>query len=320
MSLLHFNMVAYSIIWCSVASVQSSNSTTTPTLNFASKLVVEQGSLTQVLGNKASIFTKFVRVFDLFFVATAKSPDNKLLHGATILYQYLDNNDTGTPDNNAVYRELKKEKATMVMFESQKEMESYARQGLPDNVLIQDLQADETRPGSLRRESFDASLEECFHLVYQGYKLAYPGVFGTQRGSQISVLMDRARGGYFDQIPQKYPSGAWYTYYDATCDYQCQVDEYIYWVLTTMLHAQMLRCEEIAHEWKPCTRDSLRRIDNQSIVLLSDPVYKFPTTLPRPIKKVIEANKRSSSPVISHCIAIVFFQCLITIGLNHICW
>ena len=50
--------------------------------------------------------------------------------------------------------------------------------------------------------------------------------------------MDEARGGHFEEVPEKYPDEAWYTYYDETCDYECQITEYIFWALTSILGGQ----------------------------------------------------------------------------------
>ena len=51
--------------------------------------------------------------------------------------------------------------------------------------------------------------------------------------------MDKARGGYNAGIPNPYPAGAWYTYNDATCTYNCQVTEYFYWLVNTALGAKV---------------------------------------------------------------------------------
>jgi hypothetical protein len=50
--------------------------------------------------------------------------------------------------------------------------------------------------------------------------------------------MDIARGGHFKQIPKLYPAKSWYIYGDKTCDDSCQLQEYIYWSLTSLLGAQ----------------------------------------------------------------------------------
>ena len=77
---------------------------------------------------------------------------------------------------------------------------------------------------------FDAAYEEVLHLItHAGYAFAYPEVFGERPGTKLGDAMDKARGGRFLAIPNKYPKKAWYTYYDDTRDYGCQATEYNYW-------------------------------------------------------------------------------------------
>ena len=42
---------------------------------------------------------KYVNVFGAHVFATEKTPDSKVLHAATILAEYLDNDEHGKPDN-----------------------------------------------------------------------------------------------------------------------------------------------------------------------------------------------------------------------------
>ena len=253
----------------------------------AQRLIVEEGSPTDVLGKPFSIFSKYVKIFGLYFGATKNSPDEKLLHGASVLYQYIDNDDDGIPDNDAVYSALLSRNATMIMFADEKELRSHkkffrANEKCKD-VHVQDLQADETFPGCIMPYEFDASLEECFHLVTEGYSIAYPDVFGYQRGSSVSAMLDNARGGFFKKVPKRYPEHAWFTYYDKTCDYESMIVEYIYWAMTTILGAQQHRKCEIEEEWRPCTCAELQEYDSAIFSLLTDPNYKFPTKLPQPL-------------------------------------
>ncbi len=92
--------------------------------------------------------------------------------------------------------------------------------------------------------------------------------------------MDIARGGHFESVPSSYPAGAWYSYDDQTCDYECMAAEYIYWALTSILGAQENRLDEIGHEWKLNTESKVRLTDKAIYELLRDPQYKFPTILP----------------------------------------
>ena len=108
----------------------------------------------------------------------------------------------------------------------------------------------------------------------------YPDVFGESKDSEIANAMDKARGGRHTSIPKEYPSDAWYTYTDKTCDYSCQVTEYHYWALSSLLGAQENRSSEIQHEWKLNTAEKLKERDEAVYKLLTDSNYAFPTVLP----------------------------------------
>jgi hypothetical protein len=133
------------------------------------------------------------------------------------------------------------------------------------------------------RGAQDAPWEEVLHLVtHSGYAHAYPSVFGATSGTELGNAMDLARGGHFEEVPEKYPEGAWYTYYDETCDYGCQTQEYIYWALTSILGAQDVpgRFECIKQEWRLNTKEKVKEGDPAIYALLTNPEYKLPTVLP----------------------------------------
>ena len=110
----------------------------------------------------------------------------------------------------------------------------------------------------------------------------YPSVFGEEKGSDIANAMDKARGGQFEDVPSSYPSNTWYTYDDKTCEYTCQVTEYFYWSLTSLLGAQDFqgRYDEIGHEWKANTPSLVKSMDLTVFNILTDPTYKLPSVLP----------------------------------------
>jgi hypothetical protein len=58
------------------------------------------------------------------------------------------------------------------------------------------------------------------------------------------------------------------------------VTEYVYWGLTSHLGAQADRCDEIAHEWEPCTPELFEETDTTLHGLLTDGEYAIPTVIP----------------------------------------
>jgi len=229
-----------------------------------------------------SLFTKQIAVFGVHVYATETVADEKMLYAANVLAEYLDNDEDGLPDNSLVVDALVKQNTALIMTKDEDEMHSLDRRNLPPGET-QGLWDEETIPGGAERGVFDAALEEIIHpITYVGYGTAYPEVFGTEPGSEVGKIMDEARGGHFEKVPDKYPESAWYTYYDETCDYECQITEYIYWALTSILGAQDFpgRLEQIQEEWRYNTREKVEKGDPRIYALLTDPQYKFPTVLP----------------------------------------
>lgn len=227
-----------------------------------------------------SKFTKKVDVFGISIFAVPEVQDTKLLHAANLMAQYLDNDEDGTPDNPLVVEKMVENKAFMVMWKKEKDLNINP----PNGWTGQDLGNDETQPNFVsngRTGRFDAALEEVLHIItHAGYAKAYPNVFGENSGTQLCHAMDIARGGQFTSIPTSYPSDAWYTYDDSTCDYSCMATEYIYWAMTSILGAQENRLDEIRQEWKLNTLEKVQSQDPAVYQLLTDPQYGFPTVLP----------------------------------------
>jgi hypothetical protein len=234
-------------------------------------------------------FSKQVDVFGVMLFATENVPDEKLLHAAGVMAQYLDNDEDGIANNPAVVDALADQRAAMVMFADQREERRFdidefiAHSG---SEALQLLYAEETLPGASAGNlfgEFDATLEEVLHLITQyGYARAYPHVWGESPGTDVAQAMDQARGGHFEDIPSRYPASAWYSYDDPTCEYDCQIAEYIYWALTSLLGAQQYsgRLDEIGHEWKLNTPEKVVMQDSAIYSLLSDPQYGFAKILP----------------------------------------
>jgi hypothetical protein len=228
-----------------------------------------------------SSFNRKVVVFGIDIYAVSAVEDSKLLHAANVMAQYLDNDEDGSIDNQLVLNKMLENKAFLVMWKNENDLEIDP----PFDRIGQDLGNDETVPLFVlngKMGSFDASLEEVLHLVNNsGHSYAYPQVFGQIIGSELANAMDIARGGQFITVPGSYPENAWYTYDDETCGYaDCQTIEYLYWALTSMLGAQENRLNEIDNEWRLNTPELLQSSDTAMFSLLTNPEYKMPTQLP----------------------------------------
>jgi len=268
----------------SCASCSKDDSVLTPTA--PSTAIINSGTDPNftIVVNTDSGFTglsKKVTVFGIPIYAVATVDDTKLLHAANLMAQYIDNNEDGTIDNQAVVDAMLSNNAFMFMWKSESDQNTVS---MPDNTEGQDLGNDETIPAwhtNGHTGQFDAALEEVWHIItHAGYASAYPSIFGEGAGTSLSNAMDIARGGNFITIPNPYPNGAWYTYDDATCTYDCMTTEYIYWSMSSILGAQANRLDEISQEWDLNTNALVQSSDTAVYSLLTDPQYKFPTVLP----------------------------------------
>ena len=231
--------------------------------------------------NYFKYFCKTTEVFGVKIYATNKVDNEKMLHAASILAEYLDNDEDGQVDNQKVVDKLIEKNVWLLLVKNESDQNDAERINLK-NSNYQDLRDEEITlvNGSPR---FDASLEEVLHLITQhGYAKVYPEVFGEKKGSKMADAMDIARGGYFKKVPNEYPTNAWYTYNDESCDYSCQITEYTYWALTSILGGQDFngRFDEIKDEWKLNTKEKVKNNDSDVYNLLTKSEYKLPTKLP----------------------------------------
>jgi len=244
-----------------------------------------------IVANSDNGFTGFNRKVEVFGVpiyALTAVDDTKLLHAANVMAQYLDNDEDGTVDNQLVLDKMIENSAFVVMWKSSPDELFEVIDSEEDFLNLgegQDLGSDETNPSFVsngKLGEFDGALEEILHIINNaGHSYAYPNAFGLNAGSDLANAMDIARGGQFMTIPNPYPANAWYTYDDATCEYDdCQTVEYFYWTLTSMLGAQENRLSDIDNEWQLNTRSLVENTDPAIFSLLSNPTYKLPTVLP----------------------------------------
>ena len=226
------------------------------------------------------IFKKCITVFGIHVLATEDFDDVKFRHVASILAEYLDNDEDGQPDNPRVVEAMSSRMMAMALFRTERQMSRLDRSAAEDYGYryLQGQFEEETDP----EDRFDATLEEVLHLVTAGYAEAYPRIFGSLPGTELSDCLDRARGGRYARVPRSYPEEAWFHYDDRTCEYSCMGVEYLYWALTSLLGAQSDsdRRRDIIHEWELVTPESVRQRDPWITSLLTDETYRWASQLP----------------------------------------
>jgi hypothetical protein len=246
-------------------------------------------------------FAKYAGAFGVHVFGTADARDEKVLHAAKVIAEYLDNDRDGVPDNMWLLSNMISRNATITMPRTQDgfgELDRSQWRGLGHRT--QGLWDEESRPGfvnedgSINREVLqDAALEEIFHLICDtGYSKAYPEAFAPEPGTALAECMDIARAGHFTEVPKDgpkagYPEEAWYHYDDETCDYGCMAVEYMYWGMTSILGVQEFNYlnrpaggEGPSREWEAYTPELMRAMDPCLTDLLTDPKYKLPTKAP----------------------------------------
>ena len=147
-----------------------------------------------------------------------------LNHASIVIKRILDFDSDNIADNEKILKQLTNSNATFLVINSEKYARLYFNETQNENFTL--VFKDEI---VLDGSSFDSTLEEALHLITQfGYVYAYPNEFGEKKGSKISSLMDISRGVFFKSVPKNYPEGAFFTYDDKSCNYQCQITEFTY--------------------------------------------------------------------------------------------
>merc|ERR1712059_27561 len=218
----------------------------------------------------------------------------KFQHIAAVLAEWLGNDEDGCVDNPLVLSKIlaTSPRTVPVGFkDTNSDNSAFENSGYQPNVAIFD---DELLPQcsgpNATDNCADASLEEILHLITsQGYQRAWPDVFSVgnsskeapRNSSKLTEAMDVARGGKFLTIPSSYPSNAWYTYNDTTCDYGCMATEYIYWGISAYVGSIAGRKSDIADEWDFATRAELLAGDKLYSAIHQDTsTYRLPTVSP----------------------------------------
>jgi len=234
----------------------------------------------------------FINVFGLYVISNQLSEPGRAMHTANILAEYIDNDMNGAPDDDAVLNHLIEQNFVVPVWtmDIRKQFWEDARGTFcEDNIsmaasLYDD---DDWAIGGIKYTgTFDANLEEVWHVVSRGWYAAYPEYFGNSFDTEsiLTQAMDIARGGKFYDTPSEYPAGAWYKYSDESCTYSCQISEYFYWAVMANIGALDTsitnKCYPDKGEWNICTKSELEAKDKKIYDLLNNKGFNLPTNIP----------------------------------------
>ena len=231
-------------------------------------------------------FTKYVDVLGCFSIYAESSISNtKVLHAAAVAAEILDNNEDGIVDDPLIELQLQNKQAFTPIF---------AYEGsIAEDLLLNNYQGDgvsaalyndEIDPNQTGLWGYDATIEEVIHTInHVGHTNVYPSAFGLQPNTSLmSDAMDVARGGQFMNVPNNYPSSAWYHYDDQTCDYECMAIEYMYWAIVSYMGVldNPQTAQGINNEWEPYNATLLQIQDILMYALITNLQYKLPLLAP----------------------------------------
>ncbi len=252
-------------------------------------------------------FSKRASAFGVSILATHDTRSADVLHAASVMYEYLDNDENGVPDEPTVVQHLLSARATLVMFptldgEAVDHRISDFFDNAPAGYQYQALAGDECRSRRpMAPGMYDGAIEEVLHLVSgYGWSGVRPDIFGVCYegyeptgskgcvGALLAQQMERqiADCGFAYNGTFRPDCTGHYHYDDESCDYPCLVAEYIYWSFTSFLGGQTYptvlggRCASIADEWELCTPTLLEQHDPVTAAVFGNPALNLPTRLP----------------------------------------
>lgn len=212
-----------------------------------------------------NFFTQKAVVFDSVAIcATNKVDDEKLAYAASVMAQWLDNNQDGEVDEPKLLPLLKQNRATLLMSSAGFNDRAFdAMSDELDGLVGQDLAANETNPRSRR----DASQEEIHHLIVNaGWQNLYPAVFSDQK-EQASSL--------YKQWQKAERQGS-YSYDDPTCDDRCKTVEFFYLATAAYLGSSAdLESDEMMIKNKESLKKKLPGVVN----IMEASEYQYPVYL-----------------------------------------
>ncbi len=251
--------------------------------------------ISQISNSKADCpIQEGINIKDSFGIQICSMPGvaNKyLFHAKRVMDNLLDYDDDEFPDNQLVIENIIRTGSVFVIFNTEREIRNFEEifyKGVDETIEneceeLSDIECDyviENKHGiflaifkdemNLSNKGWDPTKEEALHLItHAGYSKVYPEDFGQIEGSKIAKFMDVARGGKYNKVPLIYPKNAYYTYYDRSCDYACQITEFTFWAISSLRGEQIDREEDIKDEWKPNTPNKMRKTNPGLVDFLS---------------------------------------------------
>ena len=234
---------------------------------------------------------KYVNIFNCVdIIAVNDVPDTNILHVANVIAEWLDNNQDGIIDNSEVYYKLhgltEKNKATIIIPMKKNDMQLISSIRLQYFRRSQSVSNDTIRIGGFLGEKIDSTIEQTLHLITRfGWCEAYPTLLYPNKDSLLGKAANKARGGLFYSVPQNYPDLAWYKSSDTTCNYECQIIEYLYFITITYLGGFDKKNwpalpEKNKKVWSLTTKKELENQDNDAYKILQNidnyPLQKLP--------------------------------------------
>merc|ERR1719341_997153 len=234
---------------------------------------------------------KYTKVFGVPVFAHTSVSDAKFQHVASIMAEWLDNDEDGCVDTPVILKHLlNKEGTAFAVVKSNTAKNDWVVPFAQKNLDCSAPQAEfETKPKCTGLKGtnacFDATLEEVWHIIQnQSYAPAFKKFFWTGTrddaktkfknvNSTLATLLDAARGGIprSPNVPKggKYPAKAYYTYDDKSCNFSCQAIEYWWW--STAAYTGLLKNRSaVKKEFKYYLPDEFKAKDPKMYALITD--------------------------------------------------
>ena len=101
-------IVVLGLLWCNVG--------------FATESIFKILDLPKEFERAKKIYPKYINVFGIHIFASKKVRDEKLIHAANVMAEYLDNDEDGVPDNKLVVDKLFKKKSSSIYVKERASM------------------------------------------------------------------------------------------------------------------------------------------------------------------------------------------------------